>query len=109
MLTGWLAGIGLYAVVVGLLADTFSSASISRSLEEQLRSVGALIVTPKGALGFYFLMFVFAISLFACAQVLAAPTRKRIALETLFAARVRAAPGSAAGCCWRRRPPWRWR
>ena len=90
VLTGWLAGIGLYAVVVGLLADTFSSASISRSLEEQLSRVGgASIVTPKGALGFYFLMFVFAISLFACAQVSAARHEEAESrLETLFAARV---------------------
>jgi ABC-2 type transport system permease protein len=33
---------------------------------------GATITTPAGALGFYFLLFVLAISLFACSQVAAA-------------------------------------
>ena len=86
-LIGWLVGIGLYAVVVGLLADTFSTENVSRSLREQLHRVGgASIVTPTGALGFYFLMFTFAISLFACAQVSAARHGEAESrLETLFA------------------------
>jgi ABC-2 type transport system permease protein len=86
-LTGWFAGIGLFAIVVGLLADTFSTASISQSLREQISKLGgASIVTPKGALGFYFLIFVFAISLFACAQVSAARHEESESrLETLFA------------------------
>jgi ABC-2 type transport system permease protein len=86
MLIGWVAGIGLYAVVVGLLADTFNSENVSKSLREQLRHLGgASIVTPTGALGFYFLMFVFAISLFACSQVSAARHEESESrLETLF-------------------------
>lgn len=71
-LFGWLAGIALYAVIVGVLANTFSVETISKSVREQLHKVGATVVTPTGAIGFYFLIFVFAISLFACAQVSAA-------------------------------------
>lgn len=89
-LVGWFAGIGLYAVVVGLLADTFNTANISRTLQEQFEKLGgASIVTPKGALGFYFLIFVFAVSLFACAQVSAARHEESESrLETLFATAV---------------------
>ncbi|HEX8753142.1 MAG TPA: hypothetical protein VF731_06985 [Solirubrobacterales bacterium] len=86
-LAGWFAGIGLYAIVIGLLADTFSTANISQTLREQLHKLGgATIVTPTGALGFYFLIFTFAISLFACAQVSAARHEEAESrLETLFA------------------------
>jgi ABC-2 type transport system permease protein len=86
-LLGWLAGIALYAVVVGLLADTFNVENISKSLREQLHRLGgASIVTPTGAIGFYFLIFTFAISLFACAQVSAARHEESESrLETLFA------------------------
>ncbi len=87
LLLGWAAGIGVYAVVVGLLANTFTAANLSQSLREQLHKLGgASIVTPQGALGFYFLMFAFAISLFACAQVSAARHEEAESrLETLFA------------------------
>lgn len=86
-LAGWAAGIGLYAIVVGILADTFSAESISKSLREQIHRLGgASIVTPTGALGFYFLMFTFAISLFACSQISAVRHEEAESrLETLFA------------------------
>jgi polyether ionophore transport system permease protein len=85
-LIGWAAGIALYAVVVGVLADTFNTENVSKSLREQLHSLGgASIVTPTGALGFYFLIFTFAISLFACSQVSAARHEEAESrLETLF-------------------------
>ncbi|MGE5407277.1 MAG: hypothetical protein ACM3NV_01550 [Syntrophothermus sp.] len=87
LLLGWCAGIGAYAVVVGLLVDTFSARSLSPALREQLRKLGgASLVTPLGALSFYFLIFAFAISLFACAQVCAARHEEAESrLETLFA------------------------
>jgi ABC-2 type transport system permease protein len=86
-LAGWFAGIAAYAVVVGLLADTFNTKNLSQSLTEQLHRLGgASLITPKGALGFYFLLFAFAISLFACAQVSAARHEESESrLETLFA------------------------
>lgn len=86
-LAGWLAGIGLYAVVVGLLAGSFNAGNVSSSLRAQLHKLGgASIVTPTGALGFYFLLFTFAISLFACSQVSAARHEEAESrLETLLA------------------------
>jgi ABC-2 type transport system permease protein len=85
-LIGWFGGVAFYAVIVGLLADTFSTANLSRSLREELRRVGASIVTPSGALGFYFLFFVLIFSLFACAQIAAARHEEsEQRLETLIA------------------------
>jgi ABC-2 type transport system permease protein len=83
----WIAGVGLYAVVVGVLSTSFTSQNLPANIRNELEKLGgASLVTPAGALGFYFLLFVFAISLFACAQIGAA--RKEEAdqrLETLLA------------------------
>lgn len=86
-LLGWAAGVAFYAVVVGVLSDSFSAENISQSLQEQVGKLGgASIVTPAGALGLYFLMFAFVIGLFACAQVSAARQEEAESrLETLFA------------------------
>jgi polyether ionophore transport system permease protein len=66
----WVAGIGLFAGIIGILSTGFTKADISSNLERQLNKVGgASITTPAGALGFYFLLFVLAISLYACSQV----------------------------------------
>jgi polyether ionophore transport system permease protein len=86
-LLGWLVGIGFFAGVFGLLSNTFAAAHLSASLKQQIHKVGgASLVTPSGALGFYFLMFVLAIGLFACSQI--AAVRREEAdqrLETLLA------------------------
>ena len=83
----WLTGIGVFAGVVGVLSTSFTTADISANLRRQLEKLsGANITTPAGALGFYFLLFVLVISLFACAQL--AAVRRQEAdqqLETLFA------------------------
>jgi ABC-2 type transport system permease protein len=86
-LAGWLAGTGLFALIVGLLSTSFNTANIPASLRQQLRKLGgASLTTPAGALGFYFLLFVLAISLFACAQLAAARREEaEQRLETLFA------------------------
>jgi ABC-2 type transport system permease protein len=86
-LIAWLAGVGLFAAVIGVLSTSFTTADISANLRKQLQKLGgATITTPAGALGFYFLLFVLAISLYACAQ-LAAIRREEAdqQLETLFA------------------------
>jgi ABC-2 type transport system permease protein len=71
-LTGWLVGVGFFAAVFGLLSNTFATAHLSASVKEELKKLGgATIVTPSGALGFYFLMFVLAIGLFCCSQIAA--------------------------------------
>ncbi len=86
-LLAWFAGTGAFAVVVGVLSTSFTTKNISESLQKQLDKLGgASIVTPAGALGFYFVFFVLVTSLFACSQVGAA--RREEAgqqLETLLA------------------------
>lgn len=72
-LLAWLAGIGVFAFVLGLISQGISAAGISKSLQEQIAKLGAgSILTPVGYLGFVFLFFVLALSVFACAQVGAA-------------------------------------
>lgn len=85
-LIGWLAGVGLFAFVIGVISTTFQTARLSKTIREELARYGVKLLTPSGILGFYFLFFVLAISLFACAQVVAA--RREEAgqqLETLLA------------------------
>ena len=83
----WATGTGLFALVVGVLSTSFTNANIPASLREQLAKFGgAAITTPRGAIGFYFLLFVLTISLFVCTQISA--VRRDEAeqrLETLFA------------------------
>ena len=83
----WAAGTGIFALVVGVLSTSFTNANIPASLREQLAKLGgAAITTPRGAIGFYFLLFVLPLSLFVCTQVTA--VRRDEAdqrLETLFA------------------------
>jgi ABC-2 type transport system permease protein len=85
-LIGWLAGIGFFAVIFGLLSNTFAAAHLGANLRREIHRVGgASIISPSGALGFYFLMFVLAIGLFACSQI--AAVRREEAdqrLETLL-------------------------
>lgn len=72
-LAAWALGIGTFALTVGVLSTAFSKANISTALEHELRKLGGTsIVTPAGALGFYFVFFVLVLSLFACSQVAAA-------------------------------------
>jgi polyether ionophore transport system permease protein len=86
-LAAWSTGVGLFALVVGVLSTSFSSADISTNLQEQLHKLGgATITTPAGALGFYFLLFVLAISLYVCSQLATVRREEQDQqLETLFA------------------------
>jgi ABC-2 type transport system permease protein len=70
----WLLGTALFAVVIGVISTSISSANISQNLQEQLSKVagGASIITPSGYLSFSFLFFVLVVSLFGCAQIAAA-------------------------------------
>ena len=83
----WLAATGFFALVMGILSDSFSPSSIPENLQEQLKKLGgASITSPSGALGFYFLFGVLAFALFACAQVGAARREEADQrLETLLA------------------------
>jgi ABC-2 type transport system permease protein len=68
----WTGALGIFAAVVGVLSTSFTAANLPANLQRQLHKLGASsITTPRGALGFYFLLFVLAISLFACSQIAA--------------------------------------
>lgn len=84
---GWLLGTGFFALIVGLISTSVSSASISPGLQRQLRQLGPISITkPAGYIGLAFLFFVLAISLFACSQIGAARREEaEERLETLFA------------------------
>lgn len=86
-LIAWLVGVGFFALIVGLLSHSFTSASVPGNLRAQLQKLGgASLTTPSGALAFYFLFFTLVISLFLCAQVAAARREEADGrLETLFA------------------------
>ncbi len=85
-LAAWTAGIGGFALITGIIAKSFSS-GLSDSLRRQLgRFGGDKLVTPAGALSFYFVFFALVISLFASAQIVAARREEsEQRLETLFA------------------------
>jgi ABC-2 type transport system permease protein len=82
----WLAGVALFAVVLGVVADCVASA-ISESLREQIAKLGTSAAdTPAGFLGFVFEFFVLAVALFACFEVVAVREGEASQqLETLFA------------------------
>jgi ABC-2 type transport system permease protein len=83
----WLSSVGLFAVVVGVISDSISAAGISKQLDQTLAKLGSgSVLTPKGYMGFSFLFFVLAVSLFACTQVAAARHEEaEERLETLLA------------------------
>jgi ABC-2 type transport system permease protein len=87
VVTGWTVGIGAFGLVVGFLSTSFSTKTLSQSLQETLKKLGgASLVTPEGALSFYFIFFVLVISLFACSQVGAARHEEaEQQLETILA------------------------
>jgi ABC-2 type transport system permease protein len=86
-LAAWLAGIGALALILGLLANSFSSANLPPALRREIHKLGGTaITTPSGALATYFLFFVLAGALFVCSQVAAARREEaEQRLETLFA------------------------
>jgi ABC-2 type transport system permease protein len=82
----WLAGIAAYALVLGVVSDSVASA-LSTNLQEQLEKLGATSTdTPLGFLGFAFLFFVLAITLFGPFQLGAVREEEaEQRLETLLA------------------------
>jgi ABC-2 type transport system permease protein len=66
----WLASVGVFAYIIGVIARSTSSAGISANLQREFAKLGSgSIVTPSGYLSFVFIFFVLAVSLFACAQI----------------------------------------
>ena len=88
-LLGWLIGIAVFALLMGVISDSVAS-GLSQSLQDQLEKLGTAANTPKGYLGFAFLFFLLALSLFACFQLVAMrEDEAEQRLETLFALPVR--------------------
>jgi len=83
----WLASVGVFAAVVGVISDSISSAGISKQLDQTLSKLGSgSVLTPKGYMGFSFLFFVLVVSLFVCSQIAAARHEQaEQRLETLLA------------------------
>ncbi len=86
-LIAWAGGVGLFALILGMLSASISSAGISKSMREQLAKLGSgSIATPSGYIAFVFLFFILAVSLFVCAQIAAARREEaEQRLETLLA------------------------
>jgi ABC-2 type transport system permease protein len=84
---GWLLGTGFFALIIGLISTSVSSAGISSHLQRQLRKLAAVSITkPAGYIGLCFLFFVLVVSLFCCSQLTAARHEEaEERLETLFA------------------------
>jgi len=86
-LVAWLTGVGAFALILGAIAHTINSTAIPADLRRELAKLGDVqIATPAGYLGFCFLLFVLAISVF-CAGALAAARHEEAdeRLETLLA------------------------
>jgi ABC-2 type transport system permease protein len=86
-LVGWLVGVGAFAVLMGVISDAATPDVISENVRRQLEKLGTgSVVTPAGWLGFSFIFFILAVSLFCCMQI--ASVRNEEAeqrLETLLA------------------------
>jgi ABC-2 type transport system permease protein len=87
----WLCSVGAFAFILGVISKSISSAGISSGLRREIEKLGSgSILTPKGYLGFTFIFFVLAVSLFTCGQIAAARHEEADQrLETLFALPVR--------------------
>ena len=83
---GWLLASGFFALIIGLVSRSVSSAGVSSSLRRQLEQVGGIsVLRPAGYIGLCFLFFLLAISLFACSQIAAARHEEaQSRLETLL-------------------------
>ena len=86
-LIAWVSTVGVFAFVLGVVSQSVSTAGISKSVQREIAKLGSgSIVTPRGYVAFVFLIFVVAISVFACAQVGAARREEADGeLETLLA------------------------
>lgn len=85
-LTAWVLGLGVFAAVLGKISTSVSTAGISTQIRKEIAKLGVGPITnPVGYLAFVFIVFILAISLFACSQVGAAREEEaQERLETLL-------------------------
>lgn len=83
----WSIGVSVFALVLGIVSASISSAGITRGVREEIARLGSgAITTPTGYLAFVFIFFILVVSLFACAQIGAARQEEaEERLETLLA------------------------
>ncbi len=86
-LLAWGLGVGLFALVLGVVSSSVGSAGISHAMRREIARLGSgSIATPSGYLAVVFLFFAVVMSLFLCAQVAAARREEAGGtLETLLA------------------------
>jgi ABC-2 type transport system permease protein len=86
-LISWVTGTAAFALVLGLVSKSVSSAGIPHAVQKEVAKLGSgAIATPSGYLSFVFIFFILAVSLFACGQVGAARQEESgERLETLLA------------------------
>jgi ABC-2 type transport system permease protein len=69
-LVAWLVGVGAFALLMGVISEAATSDVISENVQRQLEKLGTgSVVTPSGWLGFSFIFFMLAVSLFCCMQI----------------------------------------
>jgi ABC-2 type transport system permease protein len=69
-LVAWLLGVGAFALLMGVFSDAATPDLISENMQRQLEKLGTeSVVTPSGWLGFSFIFFILAVSLFCCMQI----------------------------------------
>jgi ABC-2 type transport system permease protein len=83
----WFTGTAAFALVLGAVSASISSAGISGGVRSELAKLHAgSIQTPTGYLSFAFIFFILAVSLLACAQIAAVRHEEaERRLETLLA------------------------
>ncbi len=83
----WTGGVAVFALILGVISKSISSAGISKSIEREIAKLGSgSILTPSGYVAFVFIFFVLAVILFMCAQVSGARHEEAgQQLETLLA------------------------
>jgi ABC-2 type transport system permease protein len=69
-IVAWLTGVGAFAFLMGVISDAATPDVISKDVQRQLEKLGTgSVITPEGWLGFSFVFFVLAVSVFCCMQV----------------------------------------
>ena len=69
----WTVGVGAFALILGMISTSISSAGISKAVQREIAKLGSgSIFTPSGYVAFVFIFFILVVSLFACAQIGAA-------------------------------------
>lgn len=83
----WGGCFAAFAVILGMIAPSISSAGITSTIRREVAKLGSgSILTPTGYLAFVFVFFILAVTLFVCAQVSAARREEADQqLETLLA------------------------